>query len=164
MSVLPIRPKTLTVHFESYVLGIDFRKFVCDNNDSGYKSTCVNEVTIDGKRSPRGRELAHELEREGFGLTGLGWVEYGLGWSRRPGWRARLGCCGRRLGRPSPCRASTGLAVGIIGDCGGRSCGWLEWEREREKKEREKERGEKEKRKGRERGRRGKMKRNGERD
>ena len=55
-------------------LEIDFRKLVNDDNDSSYKLMCMNEVTVDGKRSPRGRELAYKLERERFGLIGLGWV------------------------------------------------------------------------------------------
>ena len=46
---------------------------MCDDNDSGYKSTYANERTIDEKRSLRGRELAHELERRGSGLIDLGW-------------------------------------------------------------------------------------------
>ena len=60
-------------------LGIDFRKFMSDDNDSGYKSTYANERTVDEKGSPRGKELAHELEREGIGLKGLGWAKSGLG-------------------------------------------------------------------------------------
>ena len=57
-----------------------------DDNDNGYKLMCVNEVTVDGKRSPQGRRLAYELKRGGSGLTGLGWVT--PAWTGERGWVA----------------------------------------------------------------------------
>ena len=45
-----------------------------DDDDSGFELAYANEVTVDGKRSPRGRELAYELKQGGSALTGLGWV------------------------------------------------------------------------------------------
>ena len=122
-------------------LEIDFRKLVCDGNDSSYKSTCTNEITVDGKRSPRGRELAYKLERGASKLTGLGWC-------------TRPGCAFTGWAILVWCWAIVGLAIGLVSGCGG----WLEWEKKR------KERGEKEKRKGRERKRRGKTMRKKERE
>ena len=72
-------------------LGIDFRKFVCNENDSGYKSTCANEETVDKTGLPRTRELAYELSarRVRAGGPGLGWIWPGLVPAGRPG--SRLG-------------------------------------------------------------------------
>ena len=67
-------------------LGIDFRKLVCDDNNSGFELAYTNEVTIDGKRSPRGRWLANELERSGSWLAGLSWARSGLGCYARATW------------------------------------------------------------------------------
>ena len=61
-------------------LEIDFQKFVRNENDSGYKSTCANEETVDETRLPRMRELAYELSARRVGAGGLDWVGSGLGW------------------------------------------------------------------------------------
>ena len=79
-------------------LGIDFRKLMCEDNGSGYKSTCANEENVDETGSPRRRELAYELTLRGFGLSGLdlAWVcrnwpglvladRAGRTWGRTPG-------------------------------------------------------------------------------
>ena len=62
----------MTVRFESYRLGINFRKLVRDDNDSDYKSTCANEETIDETRLPRTRELAYELSAKWAWAVGPG--------------------------------------------------------------------------------------------
>ena len=43
-------------------LGIDFRKLVYEDNDSGYKSVCTNEKTVDDKGSLRGKEFVYVIE------------------------------------------------------------------------------------------------------
>ena len=69
-------------------LEINFRKLVCEDNGSGYKSTCANKETVDETRSSQERELAYELTTKGFGLSGLDWAGSGLGWRPPVG----LGC------------------------------------------------------------------------
>ena len=58
------------------------------DNGSGYKSTCANEETVDKTGSPRTRELTYELSTKGFGLSGLDWVGFGLGWRPLSAWVA----------------------------------------------------------------------------
>ena len=53
---------------------------MCDNKDSGFELAYANEVTVDGKRSPRGKGFVYELKRSGFRLIGRSWAESGLGW------------------------------------------------------------------------------------
>ena len=82
---------------EATDLWIDFQKLECEYNSSGYKSTCTNKETIDGKRLSRGRELVQELDRGGSRLTSLGWVGSGLGWAI-PARAGHVGLAGARLG------------------------------------------------------------------
>ena len=49
-----------------------------DDNDSGYKSTCANEETVDETGLPRTRQLAYELSTKWVWLAGLGWPD--LAW------------------------------------------------------------------------------------
>ena len=85
-------------------LGINFRKLVCDDNGSSYKSTCANEETVDKTGFPQIRELAYELSTKWVWALGLGWPD--LTWTGvlRPAWVASelraLGCawCVARLG------------------------------------------------------------------
>ena len=131
-------------------LEIDFRKLVCEDNDSGYKSMCVNEKIVDEKRSLRRRELAHELNREGSGLTGLA------------GARGLLLCCSHGLG-------SSWSSIGLVEPrCWARQRGYGGWHgrgRGRKKKEKEKEQmREKEEREGREGKWRGKRERKKKRE
>ena len=57
-------------------LGINFRKFVRDDNGSGYKSTCANEETIDETGLSRTRELIREM-----GSGCLAWAGPNLAWA-----------------------------------------------------------------------------------
>ena len=75
-----------------------------DNNGSGYKSTCVNEETVDETGLPRKRELAYELSAKWVwaGRPGLGRIWHGLvpaGCLGRA-WAARLDASLVRLSSP----------------------------------------------------------------
>ena len=124
-------------------LGIDFRKFVRDDNDSDYKSTCANEETVDETGLPRTRELAYELSarRVRAGGSGLGWIwpgmaGFGLGWCLpvAPGPRAWV----RRLGRVAWVRRSSPEWLLTEGEKGKRR-GEEEKEERREKREEKRE-------------------------
>ena len=126
----------LGLNLWQFILGatdfrIDFRKLVCEDNNSGYESTCANEGIVDEKRLPRKRKLVHELKRKGTELLDLGWrpsVDLGHAWVMRH---------------------SSGLAGPVLAGRGRR-------ERERKERKREREgRKKREKRKERERKERG---------
>ena len=76
-----------------------------DDNDSGFELTYANMVTVNGKRSPRGKGLEYKLQRGESGLTGMGWVS--SAWAG-----ARLGCADNwvvALARPRPTWSGAGL-------------------------------------------------------
>ena len=60
-------------------LGINFRKLVRNDNGSGYKSTCVNEETVDETGFSLETEIAYKQTTKEFGLSGLDWAGSGLG-------------------------------------------------------------------------------------
>ena len=50
-----------------------------EDNDSDYKSTCVNEETIDETGSPQERELVYELSTKRVWVVGPGLGQIGPG-------------------------------------------------------------------------------------
>ena len=138
-------------------LGINFRKLVRDDNGSSFKSTCVNEETVDEMGSPRERELAYKLSTRGSGLsdrTGpnlawAGWIWPGLGHlgldrPRRPGWRAACYCTTGLLGLR---RWAGRPGARLVGDRAGRKRSWSEEERREKEKERRRRRQKKKRKK-----------------
>ena len=98
----------------------------------------ANKKTVDEKRSSRGRELAHELERKSPELPGLDWAGFGLDWCSPVGLAARLECHVPGVSR-AWCRVAR------------RRGGWPNEERERRMKERRKREKKRRKKRGRER-------------
>ena len=134
-------------------LGIDFRKLVRDDNNSGYKSTCANEEIVDGTGSLRTGQLAHELSTKGFwvGGPGLGRIWPGLVPVGQP--RSCMGRAWAAPGASRPWAASLVPRLGcwpgspeLAGGRAGRRRGWPEKKRRRKKEgKRKKKRREKRK-------------------
>ena len=96
-----------------------------DDNDSGYKSTCANEKTVDETGLPRTRELAYELSTRWVRASrpGLGWIWPGLagsslGWVT-PAWPGlidltgvRSGCCAQPV-RAACARGQVAALAGL---------------------------------------------------
>ena len=85
-----------------------------EDNGSGYKSTCANEETVDETGLSRERELAYELTTKGFGLSGLDWARFGLGWRLSVGLGLAWAAHARpRLGRAPMPRLGASLVLGL---------------------------------------------------